>query len=87
MHRFMTIYSTTLPHKMLFGTNKFRKPKIICHTRSIHITPSKEKVLNKTVIPRERTIRIYQAEFNKIGQATFSLFKADTKSKKPLRID
>jgi len=31
-----------------------------------------------------RTIRIYQAEFNKIEQTTLSLFKADTKNKKPL---
>jgi len=79
MHRFITIYSTILPHKILFCTNKFRKPKIIHHTRSIkHQTKQRKRAVNA------RTIGIYEAEFNKTGQTTLYLFKTDTKYKKPL---
>jgi hypothetical protein len=53
-----------------------------------HQTKQREMAVNTTRLSftGKRTMRIYQAEFSKSGQTTFSLLKADTKNEKPLSI-
>lgn len=74
MHRFKTIYFAIYPHIIIFGTNKFSKPKIVCHTRLCKSDQAQKKGCKyKTVIPRERTEGILgKVQHNRIDHSLSS---------------